>query len=329
MSQTHPYEQLTPDVILDAVESFGVRCTGGLLALNSYENRVYRVDLEDSGPCVAKFYRPQRWSDAAILEEHEFTLELAAHEIPVVAPRQRQDGLSLCRHREFRFSVYPWQPGRTPELNYAEQREQLGRYLGRLHRFGAAQPFRHRPRLSVESFGREPVEFVLAAGMIPDYLQESYRTLTATLLDIIAQQFAASSARLIRLHGDCHLSNILWTEDGPHIVDFDDCRQGPAVQDLWMLLAGSRQEMEAQLADVLRGYTQFMDFAADELALIEALRTLRMLHYSAWLARRWDDPAFPHNFPWFNTIRYWEEQILALREQQALLQEPPLAWAAD
>ena len=326
MSTAHPYDALTPDLILDAVETFGVRCTGGLLALNSYENRVYRVDTEEHGARVAKFYRPARWPDAAILEEHAFCLELAEQEIPVVAPLRREDGETLCRHGGFRFAVFPWQPGRAPELNRRADHEQLGRYLGRLHRVGASARFAHRPGVTVESYGRESVAFLLDGGLLPDYLVEGYRSLTTLLLDTIDARFAAIAPRGLRLHADFHLSNLLWTDQGPHIVDFDDCRTGPAVQDLWMLLSGTRAEMETQVGELLTGYMQFMDFAAEELALIEPLRTLRLLHYSAWLARRWDDPAFPRNFPWFNTTRYWEEQVQYLREQQALLDEPPLAW---
>ncbi len=328
MSERHPYNALTPEVILDAVERFGVRCTGGLLALNSYENRVYRVDTEEHGPLAAKFYRPGRWSAAAILEEHAFAHLLAEHEIPAVAPRAR-DGETLAEHHGFRYAVFPWQPGRTSELGRTEEREMLGRFLGRLHRLGAAAPFAHRPTISVRERGYEAVAELLAGSFIPDYLREPYAGLTDLLLRRIDAAFAAVPYGSLRLHGDCHLSNILWTDAGPHLVDFDDCCMGPAVQDLWMLLSGTREEATLQLADVLTGYTQFADFDAAELRLIEPLRTLRMLHYSAWLARRWDDPAFPRAFPWFNSQRYWEDQILALREQQAALDEEPLSWRED
>lgn len=326
---SHPYERLTPEVILDAVETYDVRCTGALLALNSYENRVYRVDTEELGPVAAKFYRPERWSDAAILEEHAFVAQLAAHEIPAVAPLVHA-GSTLHTHADFRLAVFPWQPGRTSELGRREEREQLGRFLGRLHRVGQEAPFRHRPTLTVANRGHEAVAYLRAHGFIPDYLHTAYDTLTKALLVRIETAFAeVGDVAQIRLHGDCHLSNILWTAGGAHFVDFDDCCNGPAVQDLWMLLSGAREEMTLQLADVLTGYIDFADFDPIELRLIEPLRTLRMLHYSAWLARRWDDPAFPRNFPWFNTNRYWEEQVLALREQLALLDEPPLIWRGD
>ena len=339
MSATHPYAALTPEVILDAVETFGLRCTGALHALNSYENRVYRVETEEQGPVAAKFYRPERWSDATIREEHRFALELLEQEIPVVAPLVRADGDTLVKHAGFRLALFPWQPGRVSELNLRAEREILGRYLGRLHRVGRSQRFEHRLTISVDGYGRESAEYILKKGFLPDYLVTPYRTLTDQLLEFIGARYEAIAPQHLRLHGDCHLGNLLWTEprrdDGNdqarsvHIVDLDDCRTGPAMQDLWMLLSGSRADMEQQLGDILTGYTQFMDFDASELVLLEPLRTLRLLHYSAWLARRWDDPAFPINFPWFNTPRYWEEQILHLREQLALLEEPPLAWRAD
>lgn len=327
MMSTHPYDRLTPEVILDAVETSGLRCTGALLALNSYENRVYRVETQDDGMVVAKFYRPGRWSDAAIREEHSFTQLLQAHEIPAVAPRACRDDRTLCEHAGFRFALFPWQPGRAAELNSEEDFRILGRYLGRLHRLGAAEPFVHRLRLSVEDWGRQAIEYLKGSRMVPAELGEAYAAICAYLLPRLDDAFAITGQmRWLRLHGDCHLGNILWGRTGPFFVDFDDCLTAPAVQDLWMLLSGSRTEREQQLAALLSGYTQFMEFDARELRLIEPLRTLRLLNYSAWLARRWDDPAFPRAFPWFNTRRYWEEQILTLKEQAAALDEPPLAW---
>jgi Ser/Thr protein kinase RdoA (MazF antagonist) len=327
MTSTHPYDQLTPEVILDAVETCGLRCSGALLALNSYENRVYRVETQDDGLVVAKFYRPGRWSDAQIREEHAFTQMLQAHEIPAVAPRACRADRALSEHTGFRFALFPWQPGRAAELNSDEDFRILGRYLGRLHRLGAAEPFAHRLCLSVQHWGRDAIGYLKQCGMVPAELADAYAAITAYLLPRLDAAFALTAgARRLRLHGDCHLGNILWGREGPFFVDFDDCITGPAVQDLWMLLSGSRTEREQQLAAVLSGYTQFMDFDALELNLIEPLRTLRLLNYSAWLARRWDDPAFPRAFPWFNTQRYWEEQILTLKEQAAALDEPPLAW---
>ena len=324
----HPYEMLTPDRILSAVETCGFRCSGGLLALNSYENRVYRVDIEDAPPLAAKFYRPQRWSEAAIVEEHAFIERLAVAEIPAVAPLQHH-GRSLHAYAGFSFALFPWQPGRSGELD-ADARELLGRYLARIHRAGSAVRFLQRPHLRVDERGTASVDYLLQHGFIPDYLHAAYTSVAQELLGHIEMAFADTGAyESLCLHGDCHLSNLLWTAHGAHFVDFDDCCSGPAIQDLWMLLAGSRAEMELQLGDLLRGYSTFAEFDPAQLRLIEPLRSLRMLHYSAWLARRWQDPAFPRNFPWFNTQRYWEEQVLALREQLALVSEPPLAWRAE
>jgi len=326
---SHPYDTLTPDVILDAVETYGSHCTGELLPLNSYENRVYRVGT-DAGPLAVKFYRPNRWSDDAILEEHRFALMLMEHEIPAVAPLTDNKDNTLNTHAEFRFALFPWQPGRVPELNRTEDLEMMGRYLGRLHALGRTEGFVHRPTLTVKTFGDEAVDYIRSHDFIPMHLEDAYQTLTAQLLETIhARVESLPGLQNIRLHGDCHLGNLLWTETGPHIVDFDDCRMGPAIQDLWMLLSGSVDEQETQLAYVLQGYMQFCEFDTSELILVESLRTLRMLHYSAWLAQRWDDPAFPLAFPWFNSTRYWEEQILSLREQQALLNEAPLRYQSE
>jgi Ser/Thr protein kinase RdoA (MazF antagonist) len=328
MPDPHPYQQLTPDCILDAVETAGFRCDGRLLALNSYENRVYQVWFEDGERLVAKFYRPERWSDDAILEEHAFALELAAREIPLVAPLAI-GGNTLHRHAGFRFALYPRRPGRSPELDDRDTLAWLGRFIGRIHAVGATRPFAHRPALDIESFGREPAAFVLEHEFIPPELQKTYRSVVDDVLGRVAHCYArAGTPRDIRLHGDCHAGNILWADAGPHFVDLDDARMGPAVQDVWMCLAGDRGAMQVQLAALMKGYREFMSFDPAELALIEALRTLRIIHYAGWLARRWDDPAFPASFPFFNTQRYWQDQILALREQAALLDEHPLELAA-
>ena len=319
------YARLTPDILLAAVDTLGYRTSGQLLALNSYENRVYQVGLEDAAPLIVKFYRPNRWSDAAILEEHSFTQELAEHEIPVVAPLQSAQA-TLHRHEGYRYAVYPRQGGHWPELGSRDERLWMGRFIGRIHAVCAARPFEHRPALDIDSFGLRPSRFLLEGGFLPAHIETAYSTLVSDLLDQVGSCFnRAGRMTRIRLHGDCHPGNILWTDDGPHFVDLDDCRSGPAIQDLWMLLSGDRQEMQLQLGELLEGYQQFHDIDYRELQLIEALRTLRMIHYAAWLARRWDDPAFPRAFPWFNTPRYWEDHILALREQADLLQQPPLA----
>jgi Ser/Thr protein kinase RdoA (MazF antagonist) len=320
------FHALGPDAVLDAVESVGFPCDGRLLALNSYENRVYQVGVEDGAPLVVKFYRPGRWPDQAILEEHDYSLELAAREIPVVAPLAPQ-GRTLHHHGPYRFALYPRQGGRAPEPDNPRHLEQLGRLLGRLHAVGETRPFAHRPRLDVEGFGDASRRQVLDGDFLPAHLRTAYDTLTRDLLARIREVYAAvGDLPLLRLHGDFHLGNLLWRDDGPWVVDLDDARGGPAVQDLWMLLPGERAERTAALADLLDGYTLFRDFDPRELGLIEALRSLRMMHHSAWIARRWGDPAFPRAFPWFAGPRYWEEQVLALREQLAALDEPPLVW---
>ncbi|TCJ14650.1 serine/threonine protein kinase [Parasulfuritortus cantonensis] len=324
---THPYSALTPDTVLDAIESTGLRADGRLLALNSYENRVYQVWLDEAAPVVAKFYRPGRWSDAAILEEHAYTTELAAREIPVVAPTPVA-GRSLFEHAGFRFAVYPRQGGRVPELSDPATLEWLGRFIGRIHAVGALAAYGERPALDVAGFGDASRAYLLEHDSVPPDLRAVWAGVSAQALDGVRLAFErAGPYPAIRLHGDCHMGNVLWTDDGPHFVDFDDSRMGPAVQDLWMLLSGDRPARVRQLADVLAGYEDFMDFDPRQLHLIEALRTLRLLHYSAWLARRWDDPAFPAAFPWFASPRYWEERILELREQIALMDEEPL-WPA-
>ena len=317
------YDTLTPELILDAVESVGYRCDGRLLALNSYENRVYQTWLDDGSMLVAKFYRPGRWSNAQILEEHALALELAQAELPVVAPLV--SGSSLFEHQGFRFALYPRRPGRTPELDDDDTLRWLGRFIARIHAVASTSRFQHRPKLDVESFGRAPARFVLDNGFVPAELVPAYESVVDDVLDRVERAYdRAGPSRGIRLHGDCHSGNILWTDDGPHFVDLDDARTGPAVQDVWMWLSGGRDEMQQQLNAVMEGYRQFREFDSSELWLVEALRTLRLIHYSGWLAQRWGDPAFPSSFPFFNTQRYWQDQILALREQAAALDEPPL-----
>ena len=324
MLSATPYATLTPDRILDAIESVGLLGDGRLLALNSYENRVYLVNLEEAPSIVVKFYRPERWTDAQIHEEHAFVADLAAREIPAIAPTELR-GATLHRFAEFRFAVYPKHGGRMPELDDPDTLEWMGRFIGRIHAVGAITPFVHRPAIDVASFGDEPREFVLQQRIVPADLVEAYRTVSAMALDGVRRCFdRAQPVKTLRLHGDCHASNVLWTGDGPHFVDFDDARMGPAVQDLWMLLSGDRASMTRQLSDVLSGYEDFVDFDRRGLHLVEALRTLRLVHYAAWIARRWEDPAFPAAFPWFNTPRYWQDRILELREQIAAMDEPPL-----
>ncbi len=327
---TQPFTALTPDTVLDALDSVGLHSDGRLLALNSYENRVYQVGMEDAPPLVAKFYRPARWVDAAILEEHAFVTVLAEREIPVV-PALEINGRTLHAFNGFRFSVFARHGGRAPELDNRDTLEWMGRFIGRIHAVGALEPYRHRPTLDIESFGIEPSAYLLAHNFIPDELAGIYRGVVAQALDGVRRCFERAryfehtgAVRNLRLHGDCHVGNVLWTDDGPHFVDFDDSRMGPAIQDLWMLLSGERAEQTRQLGDLLAGYEDFCEFDPRELHLVEALRTLRLIHYAAWIARRWDDPAFPAAFPWFNTQRYWQDRILELREQIAAMDEPPL-----
>lgn len=320
----HPFETLTPDFIMDAVESMGFLCDGRLFPLNSYENRVYQVGIEDDQPLIAKFYRPSRWSNEQILEEHQFCFELAEQELPVVAPLILGDNGSLFEYSNFRFALFPRKGGHAPEFDNLDNLLILGRLLGRIHLIGASRPFEYRPTLDSVSFGHQSAEFI-SEHFIPMELKTAYDTLAADLLQAVDEVIqAAKGVSYIRLHGDCHSGNILWRDDNPHFVDFDDTRMAPAVQDIWMFLSGDRMRKTAQLSEIAEGYSEFYDFNPRELQLVEALRTLRMMHYSAWLARRWGDPAFPMNFPWFNTVRYWSEHILELREQFAALQEPPL-----
>jgi Ser/Thr protein kinase RdoA (MazF antagonist) len=329
-SASHPYSRLTPDVVLDAVAAAGFAPDGRLLGLNSYENRVYQVwlDAAEAGQAVvvAKFYRPGRWSDAQIDEEHDFARELAQREIPVIAPLK---SLKAGTDPVFRVAVYPRCGGRPPELDDPKTLEWIGRFIGRIHAVGATKKFAFREALTAKTFGHDARAFLLGTAFIPADLLEAWKAVTEQALQAVERCYErAGDVRSIRLHGDCHPGNILWTEhgemSGPHFVDLDDARMGPAMQDLWMLLSGERASMTRQLGHVLAGYEDFAELDRRELNLLEALRTLRLIHYSAWIARRWDDPAFPGAFPWFNTQRYWQDRILELREQIPLMQEEPL-----
>ncbi len=324
MTPAHPFSDLSPDCVLDALASIGLYGDGRLLALNSYENRVYQVGIEDGKPLVAKFYRPGRWTVAQILEEHAFVAELEEREVPAV-PALVIDGRTLHEFQGFRFAVFPRHGGRAPELDDPAVLEWTGRFIGRIHAAGAAKPFAVRPALDVATFSTEPRDWLLAHDFLPPELVTPWKSVVDQALEGVARCYErAGDVSLIRLHGDCHGGNVLWTDAGPHFVDFDDARTGPAVQDLWMMLSGERKDMVRQMGDILAGYEDIREFDPRELYLVEALRTLRLIHYSAWLARRWDDPAFPAAFPWFNTQRYWQDRILELREQIALMDEPPL-----
>lgn len=319
-----PFSSLTPDAILDSLQSIGLNGNGRLLALNSYENRVYQVGMEAGPPLVAKFYRRGRWSNAAILEEHAFVNSLFANEIPAV-PALEIAGSTLHEFGDFRFAVFEKRGGRAPELDREDTLEWIGRFLGRIHAVGALDVYKARPSLEVVNFGEAPRDFLLSNGFIPEELTEAYARVAELAITGIQRAFErAGDYSSIRLHGDCHAGNMLWTDDGPHFVDFDDSLMGPAVQDLWLILSGDRSDMTRQLGKVLSGYEDFCDFDMRQLHLVEALRTLRLIHYSAWLAKRWDDPAFPAAFPWFNTQRYWQDRILELKEQISLMDEAPL-----
>ena len=320
------YAELQPQDFLEALEDLGFDCNGRLLALNSYENRVYQVGIGDGDAIVAKFYRPNRWSDDAILEEHGFAAELEEQEIPVVAPFAI-DGTTLHKAGDFRVAVYPRRGGRAPDLDDYELLKQLGRFVARIHLVGATARFENRPGIDVDSYAIQSREFLLGRDFIPAELQPAYSSVADLVIQGIDDAMSrAGQVELIRLHGDFHPGNVLVAGEALHIVDFDDTRTGPAVQDLWMFLSGDRPEQLPQLAALLEGYTSFRSFDARELHLVEALRSLRIMHYAAWLARRWEDPAFKQAFPWFDTHRYWEDHVLALREQVALMQEQPLEW---
>ena len=324
-TQPAPYSTLTPDIILQAIDSIGLVTDGRLLALNSYENRVYQIGIENSAPVVTKFYRPNRWTTTAILEEHAFIEELASNEIPVVPPLKCRENKTLHEFHGFRFSVFPKQGGRVPAIEGREKLEWMGRFIARIHAVGALKNFTERPALNIVNFGHEPSDYLLEHDFIPAELLNAYQTIITLALDRVKRCFErAGTLKTLRLHGDCYPGNILWTDDGPHFVDFDDSRMGPAIQDLWMLTSGDRAEMTLQFKQLMTGYRTFYDFNPNELHLVEALRTLRLIHYSAWIAKRWEDPAFPLAFPWFNTIRYWQDRIIELREQIALMDEEPI-----
>jgi Ser/Thr protein kinase RdoA (MazF antagonist) len=337
-----PYAGLTPSLVLDALDAVDLRGDGRLIQLNSYENRVFQVFLEDGRVVVAKFYRPGRWSDAQILEEHAFTAELEAAEIPVAAPwpltvsatsihaaGAAPLGPTLMRFDSpagpYRFGVCARQAGRAPELEDPATLEWIGRFIGRIHAVGARARFAHRETLDVATFGHANRERLLASGVIPPDALPGWSDVTAQALERVSAAFdSGNGGRHLRLHGDCHVGNLLWTAAGPHFVDLDDAVNGPATQDLWMLLSGDRVSMTRQLGAMLEGYESFMDFDWRELRLVEPLRTLRIIHHSAWIARRWDDPAFPVAFPWFESPAYWADQTMRLREQLVAMDEPPL-----
>ncbi|NRA41905.1 MAG: serine/threonine protein kinase [Pseudomonadales bacterium] len=314
------FANLSPDTVIDAVESLCGFSDGRLLALNSYENRVYQVGMENAEPLVVKFYRPQRWSDADILEEHHYCFELAEQDIPVVLPSVIQ-GNTLHHWESHRFAIFPRRGGRAPEFENLDNLFILGQTLGKMHQVGKATQFHHRPALNLQSFGIDAIQTV-SESLLPAEYHDNYLTIAEQLIDQMQQNLClAADTTFIRCHGDCHAGNILWRNDAPHFVDFDDARMAPAVQDIWMMLSGDKFQQQTQFLEILEGYEMFTEFDRRELHWIEPLRTLRMMNYCAWLAKRWQDPAFPMHFPWFNTARYWGEHIVELREQLLQLQD--------
>jgi Ser/Thr protein kinase RdoA (MazF antagonist) len=320
---SHPYDALTPERVMDAVESLGYLCDARVFPLNSYENRVYQIGIEDELPLIGKFYRPDRWSRQAIQEEHDFLAELAADDIPVVAPLQI-NGDSLFYSDPFCFALFPRRGGQAPELADDDDLELVGRWLGRLHQTGAGKSFIHRPHMSPTNDMAAAREQVLASDLMPEDYRSNYSALTTQLLELTEARMQTVSVSSLRLHGDLHPGNLLLRDEVLYMVDFDDCVQGPAMQDIWMLLSGNEQEQRQQLLVIKEGYEMFRPFPARELPLIEVLRTLRIVRYAAWLCSRWHDPAFPVAFPWADSHRYWSEHILLLREQIAALQEDPI-----
>jgi Ser/Thr protein kinase RdoA (MazF antagonist) len=319
-----PFAELTPELVLDAAASVGIEGDGRLLALNSYENRVYRLGTAGTQAWVLKFYRPKRWSDAQIQEEHDFTWDLAERELPVAAPLE-VEGATLFRHGGFRFAAFPCLPGRAPELDSPDALALLGRTLARIHAVGATASFRERPSITLERLGRRARADILGGGFVPDSLRPSYEAASGRLLAVIAREFeSVGPVSMIRIHGDCHLGNILWNERGPVFVDLDDCAMGPRVQDLWMFLSGDPGEQQSMWERLVTGYDEFGNFDYRELRLIEPLRGLRMLHHAAWIGGRWHDPAFPRAFPWFGEPRFWESHVGDLLDQVAAIEDPPI-----
>ncbi len=319
--QAFTFQTLHPDTIMDALFEQGIRVDSGLTPLNSYENRVYQFQDEDRRRFVVKFYRPQRWSAEQIQEEHQFALDLVADDIPVAAPL-KFNNQTLLTHQGFYFAVFPSLGGRQFEADNIDQMEWVARYLGRIHQTGQKSAFTARPGIGIQEYLREPRQVFETSTLIPSGLKAQFLAATDGLINAVIPRWD-NNVQTLRLHGDCHAGNILW-RDGPLFVDLDDARMGPAIQDLWMLLNGDKAEQRMQLETIIEAYEEFSSFDSDEIALIEPLRAMRFVYYLAWLIRRWDDPAFPRNFPWLTGEDYWRNQISTFIEQVKVLQEPPL-----
>lgn len=317
MTEQTPYQHLTPDVILDSVDRLGLQTSGHMLALNSYENRVYMIGVEEHPGVVVKFYRPNRWSEQQILEEHAFLQELEEEDIPVVAPWQDADGKTLWLYEGYMMAVFPKKSGHPLERDNDNHLEQVGRLLGRVHAYASRQPFEHRITLSPENHGWTARQTVIDSGFLPFELEQSYITTSGHLLEAVDRVWNQVNPKNQRIHGDFHPGNILYRDQQPWLVDFDDCVMGPKIQDIWMLLSGDSHQEAAQMRHIMRGYQHFSDFDSAELQLIACCRALRILHYAAWLSQRWEDPAFPAAFPWFDSPRFWSDHILQLREELA------------
>ena len=328
----HPYQRLSPDTVINAVESIGLLTDMRQYPLNSYENRVYQVGIEEDSPVIVKFYRPNRWSKDTILEEHQFLAELAEEDLPVVAPLEI-DGKTLFEYDDFLFSISPRKSGHSPEIANRDQLEYLGRWLARLHQVGNDYHFKHRPiwngkaelgHAQDKSIIQQSCETVLKSDLLHDDFRAAYESLCRDLNELVTQQYQPELSDTLRIHGDCHVGNLLWRDEQLYMVDFDDCVQGPAMQDIWMLLSGEREEQLQQLESIRNGYEVFRPFPYHQLKWIEALRTIRLIKHTAWVAERWSDPAFPAAFPWFTGVQYWSSHILSLREQLSAIQEAPL-----
>lgn len=316
------FTSLSPDLILDGLENVGFNVDSGLLALNSYENRVYQFHDENLNKYVTKFYRPERWSEKQIREELNFALELDRRELPLVAPIV-VDGETLFNYQGYYFTVYPCKGGRTFEVDNLDQLEWMGRFIARIHSVASQKDFQFRQSITTDDMLVNSMKIIESSGFVPLSLNTPFFTILEQVTELAVNQYKPK--KQIRLHGDCHAGNILWTDKGPHFVDLDDCKTGPAIQDLWMMLSGDRNEQLLQIDTILSGYEEFFTFDSSELVLIESLRAMRVVHYMGWLCKRWNDPAFPRNFPWFESEKYWEQQILMLKEQMSALQQPPLS----